>query len=107
MPRTKAFMTLRLTQKGVLVEGICERGCLVRTHEWASADFNDERDNLLAGRARCPECLAKVPADTVKEHGRTWYAGRYSASGYMDCTPWEYGRNARRLRSELRALYEL
>lgn len=33
------------------------------------------------------------------------YFGRYSADGYLDCTPWEFDTNKRRLATTLRDLY--
>lgn len=33
------------------------------------------------------------------------YFGRYSAPGYMDCTPWSFDTNGRRLQQELREMY--
>ena len=33
------------------------------------------------------------------------YIGRYSASGYMDCTDWDFGTNRRKLEKHLREMY--
>ncbi|MBF6571693.1 MAG: hypothetical protein IVW54_22870 [Candidatus Binataceae bacterium] len=33
------------------------------------------------------------------------YFGRYSAPGYLDCTDWNFSRNARELTRELRDMY--
>jgi DNA-directed RNA polymerase subunit RPC12/RpoP len=100
-----AFMELEMTSKGSLYS--CECGTCSRTlyaHEWADDEFNEMRDLMMSGKLRCHHCAHKVDRSTFSYRGKQ-YAGRYSASGYMDCTDWEYDTNKRRLERSLRSLY--
>ncbi len=102
-----AFMELEITRKGALYTADCSRcGSTVATHEFASWNVNEERDMMRKGTLACPFCaIGKVDKETFKDHGRKWYAGRYSAPGYLDCTDWIYETNLRRLEKELKEMY--
>jgi len=100
-----AFMELELISKGSLYSCECEKcGGTLFAHEWADDEFNEMRDAMMAGTLRCHHCSGKVNRSTFSYLGKQ-YAGRYSASGYMDCTDWEYDTNKRRLERSLRSLY--
>lgn len=105
--RKNTFMDLYYTPKGALYSADCGRcSATIYVHEWASADPNSERDAMRAGKLGCPECgIGRADPETFHEHGRNYYAARYSADGYMDCTDWSYGPNKRVLLREVRALY--
>jgi hypothetical protein len=74
-------------------------------HEWASGDFNEERDAMEAGTLRCVECSGTADPETFGKAARPHYAARYSADGYLDCTEWRYGTNLRALVREVRDMY--
>ena len=100
-----AFMELQITRKGTLATVDCSRcGSTIYTHEWASCDFNNERDAMQKNTIWCVECNGKGDRTTYVE-SKNVYAGRYSAPGYLDCTDWHYDTNKRRLEKELRAMY--
>lgn len=96
------FMQLFIYKKGRLASCDCSKcGQTAYWHEWTT---DGQAEDLKAGR--CEECGSTLDPDTYWESpSRNWYAGRYSASGYMDCTSWSYGKNARALRRELRDMY--
>ncbi len=102
-----SFLKIEVTQKGTLVIAECGRcGYFIDAHEVASWDFDQARDAMQDGTARCPECaIGKADATTFRDLGRQWYAGRYSVNGYLDCTDWNYGKNLRKLERELRDMY--
>lgn len=101
-----AHMELYHTPKGALYSADCNKcGRTIYVHEWASWDCNNERDAMVAGLLRCPDCHGRADPDTYRDHGRRYYAARYSADGYMDCTDWNYGTNLRALLRETRDMY--
>jgi NAD-dependent SIR2 family protein deacetylase len=102
-----AHMVLEITLKGCLVSVECSKcGCTIHAHEWADERFNFLRELFERGLVCCPECGGFTDASTFWESpSRNYYAARYTAPGYLDCTPWEYGTNRRTLLRELRALY--
>ena len=100
-----AFMELQITQKGFLATADCAKcGATLYAHEWASWDCNGDRDALENGTYVCQECGGRADPDTYSE-GKGYYAARYSAPGYMDCTEWAYGKNKRELIREVRDMY--
>lgn len=101
-----SFMKPYLHAKGTLYSADCDCcGCTMFAHEWASPDFNEDRDAMQNGTARCPECsIGHADPDTFMRL-RDSYAARYSAAGYMDCTDWHYGTNERALLREIRDFY--
>lgn len=107
MEKDMPFMELDVTRKGRLCMAECTKcGATLYAHEWASCNFNEDRDALAAGAFVCQGCGGKANPDSFwKSHGRTWYAARYSAPGYLDCTAWEFDRNLRRLRRSVRSMY--
>lgn len=110
---------LQTTRKGSLYSCECANcGVTMYAHEWAHVDNNDRRDAMQAGTLRCDDCAIGVadPATfqqcASRDHAigenmrfRGWYACRYSAPGYLDCTDWHYGTNRRALEKEVRNLY--
>lgn len=101
-----AFMELELIRKGQTYTSDCDTcGSSMFTHEWVHDDHNERRDAMEAGTLRCDECArGKADPQTFMALGKRW-AGRYSASGYLDCTDWFYDSNKRRLTRDLRELY--
>lgn len=100
-----AFMELELIRKGSLYSCDCAKcGRTLYAHEWIDDAFNDIRDAMTSGTLHCFDCSGRADASTFTYCGKQ-YAGRYSASGYLDSTPWEYDTNKRRLVRELRSLY--
>ena len=98
------FMQLVVTQKGALYCADCAKcGMTHYSHEWATFDNNDMRDNLQNGSYRC-DCGGTTDADTFHDCGRQ-YAARYSANGFLDCTDWHFGKNKQKLVREVRDLY--
>ena len=99
------FMKLELTRKGALYCADCAKcGATLYAHEWAHQYNNDDRDALQDGTYQCDQCSGHADPETFTDCGQQ-YAGRYSASGYLDCTDWSYGRNKRKLAKELRDMY--
>lgn len=96
------FMKLFIYKKGRLASCDCSKcGMTNYWHEWTS---DGQAEDLK--QSRCQECGAPLDPNTYWEsRSRNWYAGRYSAPGYLDCTSFSYGTNARKLRQELRAMY--
>jgi len=101
-----AFMELEVTQKGATYSCECDKcGMTLYTHEFAYIDHNERRDAMASGTLHCDECcVGRANPETFRYEGKM-YAGRYSADGYLDCTPWMYGKNYRELVRELRELY--
>lgn len=101
-----AFMECQIIRKGATYVGDCAKcGATHYIHEWITDDFNGERDAMANGTLHCPErCGGRISADTFAKL-RPQYAGRYSASGYMDCTDWTFGTNKRKLERDLRDMY--
>lgn len=103
-----AFMELDVTPKGALYAADCDKcGATLYSHEWAHWDHNERRDAMEGGTCRCDYCHGRADPETFHQvrGGRTHYAARYSAPGYMDCTDWHYGRNRRDLVREVREMY--
>lgn len=99
------FMQMMIYRKGRTYAADCGKcGTTHYIHEWTTDDFNNDRDAMQSGEARCPECSGKIDPDTFMDCGKQ-YAGRYSAPGYLDCTSWSYGKNRRKLERELRDMY--
>jgi hypothetical protein len=100
-----AFMELELMPKGATYFCDCaECSASLWTHEWVNEDHNQRRDMMAAGTLRCDHCTGHADPATFLNGGKQ-YAGRYSASGYMDCTEWEFDTNRRRLEKALRDMY--
>lgn len=97
-----AFMELQISQKGRLASIECSKcGMTHYWHEWTS---DGQAEDLKS--SSCNECGRPLDPETYwKSPSRNYYAGRYSAPGYMDCTDWEYGKNKRALIRELKDLY--
>jgi hypothetical protein len=101
-----AFMQMFIYRKGTLYSAECSKcGATLYTHEWTNDDHNERRDAMQAGTLRCDECSGTANPETFSQMPGRWYAGRYSAPGYMDCTSWSYGKNKRVLERELRDMY--
>ena len=96
------FMQLQIFKRGRLATCECAKcGATNYWHEWAD---DGQAEDLKT--ARCQECHGMNDPETYWEsRSRNWYAGRYSAPGYMDCTDWNYGKNYRKLARELREMY--
>ena len=101
-------MELQLIKKGALYTADCTKcGANLYTHEWADIDHNERRDAMEVGTLRCDQCaIGCADPETFSLLGRSYYAGRYSMPGYLDCTDWLYGKNKRKLIKELRDMYE-
>ena len=102
-----SFMKLHVAPKGALYTCDCAScGATMYVHEWAHPDPNEARDAMQAGTLRCDECRTGcADPETFADLGRRWYAARYSADGYLDCTDWHYGTNRRALIRETREMY--
>lgn len=104
-----SFMQLEITGKGALYSCDCAKcGATLYTHEWADYDSNEKRDAMQAGTLACDQCMiGRADPETFSECKpiRGWYAARYSAPGYMDCTDWTFGTNRRKLAREVRGMY--
>jgi hypothetical protein len=99
-------MQFQITPKGALVCADCSYcGTTQYAHEWASWDFNESRDALQAGTYRCTDCGRNTDANRYYEATSKRYAARLSMPGFLDCTDWEYGTNARELRRRIRNMY--
>lgn len=101
-----SFMQMQIYRKGQVYSCDCAKcGATHYAHEWATWDFNEERDAMQDGTMRCPEnCGGRMDPETFMDCGRQ-YAGRYSAPGYMDCTGLSFSPNKRTLARELREMY--
>jgi hypothetical protein len=100
-----SFMQMQIYRKGRVYAADCGKcGCAHYIHEWTTVDFNNDRDAMQAGTARCNECGGTLDAETFTDCGKQ-YAGMYSAPGYMDRTDMHYSPNKRTLAKELRDLY--
>lgn len=103
------FMKIETLRKGALYACECGKcGATLYAHEWAHADHNERRDAMQAGTLHCDRCaIGRANPETFAEckPSRGWYACRYSAPGYLDCTDWTYGTNRRRLERETRDMY--
>ena len=101
-----AHLEIEIIRKGKLYTADCACcGSTIYAHEWTHDNFNELRDAMRAGGRCCPECQGAADPVTFLEHPRPFYAGRYSAPGYLDATDWEYDTNRRKLEKTLRALY--
>ena len=96
------FMRAFIYNKGRLASCDCSRcGRTNYWHEWTS---DGQAEDLKTGH--CEDCGYALDSETYWESpSRNYYAGRYSAPGYMDCTDWHYGKNLRQLKRELRDFY--
>ena len=101
------FMQLHVSRRGALYSCECRKcGATLYTHEWVNADHNERRDAMEAGTLRCDECSSgSANPETFSLMGARYYAARYSANGFLDCTEWNYGTNRRALMRETRNLY--
>ena len=97
------FMDLQTTDKATLCSVDCSKcGQAIYSHEFSTEEeFSDE---TTAAQYLCPECGGTSDPKTFANLGEQ-YACRYSAPGYMDCTPWSYGKNVRKLQQEVRELF--
>jgi hypothetical protein len=95
-------MDMQITQKGRLASIECEKcGATHYWHEWCD---DGQADDLK--EQHCPECGGTLdPESFWYSPSRNWYAGRYSAPGYLDCTDWNYSKNRREMARELRDMY--
>jgi DNA-directed RNA polymerase subunit RPC12/RpoP len=97
------FMQIWISKKGALYSCDCSKcGQTNYSHEWVSDTMRNQASEWEG--VACDECGGQMKAETFYYCGRQ-YAGRYSASGYLDCTEWHYGANLRNLKRELRAMY--
>lgn len=96
------FMQMQIYRKGRFATCDCEKCGQTETwHEWVS---DGQAEDLKSGR--CSDCGGSLDPETYWESpSRNWYAGRYSAPGYMDCTSYSFGKNRRVLERELRDMY--
>ena len=100
-----SFMQMQIYRKGQVYTADCSRcGQTHHSHEWTTDDFNNDRDAMQSGEARCPECNGKLDPDSFTNCGKQ-YAGMYSAPGYMDRTDTHYSPNKKTLARELRDMY--
>ena len=97
-----AFMEFQIIRKGRLASCDCAKcGQTNYWHEWV---HDGQAEDLKT--SRCQECGGEMDADTFWEsRSRNYYAARFSAPGYMDCTEWDYGKNARKLEREVKDMY--
>lgn len=98
-----AFMELQVMQRGRLASVECSKcGIDIFWHEMVN---EGQAEDLKS--ARCPDCGGKTDPETLwVSRSRNWYAGRYSAPGYLDCTDWHYSKNERKLIKELKDAYD-
>lgn len=88
-------MKLYVTRKGALLETDCSAcGATILLHQHTQEEVG-----------ACPDCSTPVERDALCRRSGEWYAGRYAMPGYLDCTPWEYDTNRRRLLRSLREHY--
>ncbi len=101
-------MEIETTPKGALYYADCKKcGATLYSHEYAHWDHCERRDAMEKGTLRCDHCgIGRADPNTFTQAQRRQYAGRYSASGYLDCTDWEFHSNYRELIRTLRDLYE-
>jgi NAD-dependent SIR2 family protein deacetylase len=100
------FMRIFIYQKGALYTVECAKcGATLYTHEWTNDDHNNRRDAMQDGTLCCDDCGGNADPETFSQMPGKYYAGRYSAPGFLDCTEWSYGRNKRALAKELRDMY--
>jgi len=99
-------MQLQVIRKGALYTCECTRcRTSMYTHEFVNDDHNARRDAMAAGTLKCDDCPGHADKATYHEYPRPQYAARLSAPGFMDCTDWHYGPNARKLAAEVRDAY--
>jgi hypothetical protein len=100
------FMKPEITQSGNLYSCECSKcGSTLYTHEWATGDHNERRDAMEAGTLHCDECSGLADPETFWQMEGMYFAGRLSASGYLDCTDWLYGKNKEALMEDINAMY--
>ena len=100
------FMQIELKPKGALYSCDCARcGATMYSHEWVDFDHNERRDAMENGTLWCNDCPGRADPATFRQVSKRFYAARYSAPGYLDCTEWQYGANKRALLRELRGMY--
>lgn len=97
-----AFMEIFIYKKGRLASCECPKcGAIKHWHEWVS---DGQAEDLKT--SHCDECGRELDPETYWEsRSRNWYAGRYSAPGYLDCTEFSFSKNKRELERELRDMY--
>lgn len=96
------FMKPEITQLGALYSCECSKcGATLYTHEWADYDHNDRRDAMEAGTLRCEHCSGLADPETFGQTEGRYFAARLSASGYLDCTDWTYGKEKESLLIEI------
>jgi len=96
-----SFMEMQITHKVDGYEIDTEDG-IVYLPEFVCGYWNAVLDS---GREFFGQYTERGPDSinaVTKVHG---YFGRYSAAGYMDCTAYSFGQNARKLARELREMY--
>jgi hypothetical protein len=101
-----SFMQAVVYDKAPLYSADCARcGSTLYWHPYTSVGPLSDFKAATGEDARCSQCVAgTIDPETTREMGE-FYAGRYSAPGYLDCTDWSYGEDADALRAELNDLY--
>jgi hypothetical protein len=93
-------MILETIKKGTIYSADCQKcGVTNFWHEWLS-DVSSEDFT----KTQCEHCYGVIGGEPFK-HPRKEYACRYTEPGYLDCTPWEYDSNRRRLEKMVRDIY--
>lgn len=101
-----SFMKPEITQKGSLYSCECNKcGATLYTHEWADYDHNERRDAMEDGTLRCDDCSGHADPETFGQMSGSFHAARLSASGFLDCTGWTYGKDKEALLQELEEMY--
>lgn len=96
------FMQRQTTNAGKLASIDCGKcGQTIHWHEWV---HDGQAEDLKT--TRCPECGGEPDPDTYWEsESQTWFAGRFAAPGYMDCTDWDYSEDLNALEADLEEMY--
>lgn len=101
-----SFMKPEITQKGSLYSCECNKcGATLYTHEWADYDHNERRDAMEDGTLRCDQCSGLTDPETFGQTEGRYFAARLSASGYLDCTDWAYGKDKEALLIEINEMF--
>ena len=97
-----SFMEMFIYDKAPLYCAPCDKcSADIYAHESTGTSLEE----LQLGTAECGQCASGHANPEVISYEGKQYAGRYSASGYTDCTDWYYGANLRELKRELRDAY--